>query len=163
MRRIKFTSKTFIYALIVLLAFFMGQLVKYIFCPFIVSGNSMFPTYKDRQLVFGSRNYEYSELTPGVIVCFKYKSSESTHTIILIKRIVAKENDTLYIKDGILYVNDKESPYQFEPITNAGILSEPYTVPHGYVFCMGDNRNHSSDCRDFGAINFSEIIAIIQK
>lgn len=163
MRKFKFTSKTFIYALILLLAFLIGQLVKYIFCPFIVSGNSMFPTYKDRQLVFGSRDYKYSDLKPGVIICFKYKSSEDAPSLTLIKRIVAKENDVVYVKDGILFVNNEESPYQFKSITNAGILIEPYVVPHGCVFCLGDNRNHSSDCRDFGAIDFSKIIAIIRK
>ena len=30
-------------------------------------------------------------------------------------------------------------------------------VPEGYVFAMGDNREHSTDCREFGCIPVEKI------
>ncbi len=33
----------------------------------------------------------------------------------------------------------------------------PYTVPEGKIFCLGDNRDNSSDCRYWGAVPLSHV------
>lgn len=75
----------------------------------------------------------------------------------MIKRVVAKEGDVISIENGILYVNGKASKYQFQKINDPGMLSSQLTIPKGYLFCMGDNRNNSMDCRIFGPVKFSQL------
>lgn len=86
----------------------------------------------------------------------------------IVKRVVGCPGDTLQIKDGILYINEKsEEEFLIEnkmrtnsrakiagiKIENAGILNEPYTLKEDEYFLMGDNRNGSDDSRVIGAVS----------
>ena len=83
----------------------------------------------------------------------------------LIKRVIATggqvididaENDCVYVDGELL-----NEPYIREQFINqAGIHDYPYTVPEGYLFCMGDNRNGSTDSRfaEVGVIDEREIL-----
>ena len=83
----------------------------------------------------------------------------------LIKRVVAtggqeiivdEQTDSVYV-DGVLL----DEPYIKEQfINNEGIHEYPLVVPEGYLFCMGDNRNGSTDSRfaEVGLIDEREIL-----
>ena len=73
----------------------------------------------------------------------------------IIKRVIAKGGQTVEISNGKVIVDGKEldEPYINEADSTSdvgyGAFTDQYpiTVPDGYYFVMGDNRNHSTDSR----------------
>lgn len=78
-----------------------------------------------------------------------------------IKRVIGLPGDHVQIKDGKVYINNEEldEPYLQDNVTTNmgnGIFSD-LVVPENCVFAMGDNRDHSTDCRAFGCIPLEKI------
>ena len=82
-----------------------------------------------------------------------------------IKRVIALPGEHVEIKDGSVYIDGEELD---EPYLQDGIVTDLYVntngvgfddfiVPENCVFAMGDNRNHSTDCRAFGCIPLEKI------
>jgi len=110
----------------------------------------------DALLVRKSRKYIPKR---GDVVAFKPPEDP---TIPFVMRITALSNNTVEIKDRILYVNgQKIQQLDFEtknyPPDSYGI-EEPYLVPKDHVFLLGDNSANSWDSRFFGAVPQSDII-----
>lgn len=78
-----------------------------------------------------------------------------------IKRVIALPGEHVQIKDGKVYINDeelKETYLQSGIVTDVvGVGFSDFTVPENCIFAMGDNRNHSTDCRSFGCIPLEKI------
>jgi len=75
-----------------------------------------------------------------------------------IKRVIAIEDDTLEIKNNVVYLNGEilEEDYIKEDM-----FTEDYpltTIPKGKIFVMGDNRNNSIDSRNeiIGLVDIEE-------
>lgn len=154
-------KKTLQYLIVLLCAlcvslFITGTVMKK-YHPVIVSGNSMYPTLEDGNILVSTTEFTYNSLDIGDIIVFQ-KGKQ------MIKRIIAKQNDTVWISNGIVYVNGEKSPYQYEKIEDAGMFSEPVEIGENELFCLGDNRNHSNDCRNYGTVEINEVrFKIIKK
>ena len=78
-----------------------------------------------------------------------------------IKRTIALPGEHVEIKDGKVYINGEklEEPYLQPGIVTdvAGTGFTDFVVPENTVFAMGDNRNHSTDCRVFGCVPLERI------
>lgn len=114
--------------------------------PVRVDGSSMYPTLVNGQILLTtnlSRTYNRND-----VVVIRRKNDTA-----LVKRIIAVPGDTIDIdfESGSVYINDKliSEPFINELTTRSLDFEGPVTIPEGYVFVMGDNRNHSDDSRDY--------------
>ena len=104
----------------------------------------------------------YSEEERGIISNFLYNVLEITKRS-YIKRVIALPGEHVQIKDGKVYINGEELEedyLQADVITESDVLTD-FIVPEGYLFCMGDNRTQSTDCRNFGCIPYEKIEGIV--
>lgn len=78
----------------------------------------------------------------------------------MIKRIVGIPGDTIQIKEGILYVNNKKvEEHRLDKMCSSGIAYHPIKLKDGEYFVLGDNRNNSRDSRfkSIGIVKENEI------
>lgn len=101
---------------------------------------------------------QYNNIPKGLWSKFAYYVLETTKTS-YIKRVIGVAGDHIKIENGKVYRNGQElnETYLSEGTTTEGKTFSDIVVPEGYVFAMGDNRNHSTDCRDFGCIPVEKI------
>ncbi len=127
-----------------------------------VSGNSMFPTmHNGDYLITEKISYRLGQPQRGQIVVLKNPRDESQD---FIKRVIALPGDTIKIEKEAVYINGDllSEPYlpSSTPTQSGAFLTEGSTIKAGpnQYFVLGDNRNHSSDSREWGSITKEEIV-----
>ena len=121
-----------------------------IFASIVIPTGSMLNTIQEGDRIIASRlAYINDEPQRYDIIIFKYPDDE---TQLFAKRIIALPGETIEVKNGIVYITDKngnKSTARTDFITNCIPTGNfgPYTVPLGSYFVMGDNRNDSWDSR----------------
>lgn len=142
--------KSFVLALAIVLfiKFFLFDIIP-------IENVSMQPTLYERDRVF-LNIVQYRLMKPGysdVVIFTPPVDKESFY----IKRVIGLPGETISIKGGYVYINDKKLDEQYLP---AGTITDgnlTLKIPEDCVFVMGDNRGDSQDSREFGPISIKSI------
>ena len=156
--------------------------VVHIFGP--LSGTSMNSTLVEGDCaVVNSITYSFNEPKLGDVIMFHPPKNAFDKKVPSGKRIIAIGGETIEIRDGKVFVDGKERNFGFEtnrkvyrdsgppleyfgksdnPYLTYGI-DEPYSIPEGHYFVLGDNRQYSADSRYFGAVPRENIIGKVIK
>lgn len=125
-----------------------------------VSGPSMNPTLHHNQMLLVSKHDRVDRFD---IVVLKERLAENGETKNIVKRVIAFGGERVVVVNGQLFINnvafdeyylDKANIKQFKK------TSFEITVPKGYVFVMGDNRDVSKDSRAVGSFKKDAILGV---
>lgn len=122
--------------------------------PFVVSGNSMFPTFKNGEYLIVNEATKYiGEYHRGDVVIIRYPNDPSKY---FIKRIIGLPGETVTVNNGTVSITSAlhQTPYVLEEpyIKNTKEDNSARTLTNEEYFVMGDNRAQSSDSRVWGPV-----------
>ena len=164
-------AKTILFALI-----FAWFFTKFVIVNAIVPTGSMEDTIRIKDRIIAFRlSYMFSEPKRFDIIIFP---SPNDDDLLYVKRIIGLPGDKLSIKNGTVYVNEKDTGNKVIELCDHFVKGDPtgvfpqhlraaaessdsyitipydteeaapfITIPEGYYFVLGDNRNESSDSR----------------
>lgn len=148
-------------------------------------GDHDYDTYVHSRLVV---DLDYSNVQRGDVIYFNTPEFESENPNLnlgesQISRVVGLPGETIEIKDGKVFINDRKLDYFYSSVTYFGMEEEEYFtkvthnskadeerwedyfstdmkslfIPNDSVFVLGDSWGRSSDSRSFGALSMIEI------
>jgi len=121
----------------------------YIITPVRVTGESMYPTLHDGEIML---LYKLTDFKRNDIVVIDTDSSDGY----IIKRVIALPGETVSYENGTLYINDKKQSDKYadgitEDFKRIKLAKDEY-------FVMGDNRSWSKDSRIIGPVKEKDIL-----
>jgi len=164
------------YGLTAVIAITLAIVVQsFVVKPYLIPSTSMANTLVPGQRVLVDRMvYRYRSVHRGDIIVFRRPQPPND---VLIKRVVGLPGDMLSVHGGHLYINgvrandsfvdkvhgvteptDPADPYASSDPDAPWSLAQPFRVPAGHYFVMGDNRTDSADSRYWGTVPRHAII-----
>lgn len=122
---------------------------KYIIMTSVVPTPSMVPTLNIGDRLFVNKFvYHFTHPKRGDIVVFR--SEDDTKD--LVKRCIGLPGETISIKSGNVYINDRIVILPGINIQRDRYNMSETIIPNNQYFMMGDNRGNSLDSRFFGMV-----------
>lgn len=167
--RLKKYNKWYFYLVFILLGF----IITATFClhnytrekiiglkPYYIPSISMSPTVHNKDhFMVDLKYFKKNKPQRGDIIVFDFPLNPERK---FLKRIIALEGDKVEVKEGSIFVNEKDiaNLYNLQGkkagISNGTKLG-PLVVPPGKYFVVGDNYNNSEDSRHWGYIDMKDI------
>jgi signal peptidase I len=158
----------------------IGHVREHQVASFRIPSVSMEPSVLHGDLVFADKRYNCpgckTAVQRGDIAIFTYPNDR---TLNYIKRVIALPGDRVRITGHAVWVNDKPLTLQEVKAASGVLVTESIdgrqwqvqwtqpeqsprdrelTVPSGHALVLGDNRNVSTDTRDFGPVPLQDIV-----
>ncbi|MDD5245886.1 MAG: signal peptidase I [Candidatus Omnitrophica bacterium] len=153
----------------IVVAFLLAMVIRaFVVQAFKIPTGSMRPTLMEGDIILvnkfiygarvpftGLRLPALRQPQPGDVIVFIYPENPKKD---FIKRLVAKGGDTVEIKGGTIYVNERplmDSVFAKRYYYNKGqygLEGEKLTVPQDSYFVLGDNSASSQDSRYWGFV-----------
>lgn len=147
----------------VVMAFAIFMMIYlFLFQPHKVDGNSMYPNFHNLEYILTDKiSYRRSNPQRGDVIIFHAPPPNDAD---FIKRIIGLPGETIMVKGGQVFINNQLLPEIYLPMslqtTEKSFLREgvPYAIPQNYYMVFGDNRNFSSDSREWGPASRQAIV-----
>ena len=149
-------------------AVIIALLNVFIITPQEVRGLSMYPTLHDSdRLITEKISYKFNEPSRGDIVVFHFPLDRTQEYI---KRIIALPGEKIELKGSKITIYNEANPNGFslneaylkpDVITNARAFmkeGEKVEVPKDKYVVFGDNRENSSDSRQWGFVEKRDFV-----
>lgn len=164
------TTRTILeYVVLAVVAISVALLIQaFLVKPYRIPSESMEDTLLIGDRVLVDRiSWRFSDPARGDIVVFHPPFAGP----VLIKRIIGMPGDEISLAGDVVRVNGQAlsepyvrrvdgAPVPTEPFDNGlpWALQQPYVVPQGSYFVMGDNRVDSGDSREFGPVSRGQLV-----
>lgn len=140
--------------LVVLVVLTVVPIRLFIAQPFVVDGESMYPTFKNSDyLIIDQLSYRFAEPSRGDVIVFRYPNDPS---VFYIKRVIGLPGESVRIERGVVTITKTDGSTL--TLDESYVVHEDATytltsiVGNDEYFVMGDNRPRSSDSRVWGTL-----------
>lgn len=142
----------------IIIAFILAMIIRtFVVQAFKIPSGSMRPTFLEGDRILVSKFiYRFKEPQIGDIVVFRYPEDKKKD---FVKRMIAKSEEVVEIKEGGIYINDKlvEEPSIIRGIYyynrgDYGEIGQKIKVPPASYYVLGDNSSSSRDSRYWGFV-----------
>ncbi|MDP3998575.1 MAG: signal peptidase I [bacterium] len=134
----------------------------FLFQPHQVIGSSMDPNFVDQEYILTDKiSYRFRTPERGDVIVFKSPPDPEKDYI---KRIIGLPGEKIKIQGGNIFINGqllKEDYLVRDNFVGPGpFLREgaDFQIPPDFYIVFGDNRNHSSDSREWGPTTRTSIV-----
>lgn len=108
----------------------------------------MYPYLHDGQILIINTKCKMEDIVKNDVIVFEMEDGYA------VKRIIASTGDHVVLSGDNVYLNSmRVLPYTYD-----GSSDVEYSLEDGHYFVIGDNYSASYDSRDYGPVNWNNVI-----